>query len=293
MRESYKKAMNEISLSEEMKKSILENTLKAANNKKKNSKVVYMRRLAGVAACLVVCVFSFHVASEHGMIMPDEVSEQGLSSAPLTSGIAGNESDTDNSGSNIIRDDAAVKNSEGNVVVDNSGINIAQKNDDLDNSQTNIAASVLNPGNEIKNDEMEQGINLGSAFIGNPIQNDLDKEQIEAELGYSVETPSYIPDGYQQSDMALIAGHLVQVTYESESDTICYRMAKGSEDISGDFNSYDNVETVKINDADVTLKGDDSLYYNAAWVDDDASYSIRSDRGLEKEIMTAIVESVR
>ncbi len=270
MRESYKKAMNDISLSEEMKKSILENTLKAANNKKKSSKIVYMKRFATMAACLVVCLFSYHVASEYGKVSY-EGAETDLSSAPpLVSEI-----------------------SEAVADADNSEANVAQKNDNADNSKANIDLSAPNLEKEIQDNELEQGINLGAVQSVNPIQNGLNKERIEAELGYSVETPSYIPDGYQQSDMALIGDNLVQVTYENESDTICYRMAKGSEDISGDFNTYDKVETVKINDIDVTLKGDDLVYYNAAWMKSGSAFSLSSDEGLAKETMIKIVENVK
>lgn len=281
MSNGYKRAMDNITLSEETKKSILENTFKAANNKKKNSKVVYMRRLAGMAACLAVCLFSYHVANDYGYV-PSEVIEPDVSVAPLVSEAAPLDENTGDSGEKIIQRNGDKK---------NSGESIVQSVPDTGGvADIGSAADI---GNSAGNDETDQNINLGIVQSINPIQDSLDEEQVEKELGYSIKTPEYIPDNYQQSDISLISGHLVQITYENEGDIICYRTAKGSVDISGDFNVYEKNEIVKINNLDVTLNGDDSAYYNAAWADGDASYSISSDKGLEKETMTAIVESVR
>lgn len=148
-------------------------------------------------------------------------------------------------------------------------------------------APVLSAENPDSN--IPQSSNDKTSFDGNPVQDITDTEQIKKEPGYSVKTPAYIPENYQVSDMCVIAGDLAQITYKSENDTLCYRIAKGDDDISGDYSSYINTETIHINNSDVTIQGNDNLYHKASWTDNGESFSLCSDSGIEKETMVDMI----
>lgn len=117
-------------------------------------------------------------------------------------------------------------------------------------------------------------------------------KEIEQELGYDIKVPHYVPDDYEMDSLSAPFGEFAEITYTNETDTLYYRTAKSSEDISGDYNDYTDVETVTINDNDVTIKGNNNLYHNASWFAEDETFSIRSDNGVEKDTMIDIVESV-
>ena len=116
--------------------------------------------------------------------------------------------------------------------------------------------------------------------------------EIEHKLGYDIKIPHYIPDDYKTDSLSAPFDAFAEITYSTETDTLYYRTAKSSEDISGDYNNYSEIETVVINDIDVTIKGNDNLYHNASWFSDDEAFSIYSDNGIERDTIIDIVESV-
>lgn len=123
-------------------------------------------------------------------------------------------------------------------------------------------------------------------------ENMSDIAEIEQELGYDIKIPNYVPDDYKMDSLSAPFGEFAEITYTNETDTLYYRTAKSSEDISGDYTDYADVETVIINDNDVTIKGNNNLYNNASWFAEDEAFSIYSDNGVEKDTMIDIVKSV-
>lgn len=130
--------------------------------------------------------------------------------------------------------------------------------------------------------------------IPNPFVSYESIEDAKAVLDYIPAVPSYIPEGYVLDDISVMDNEMLQlICTDKNGSRILYRTAKGSEDISGDYNSYKNIETVKVNGCDVVLKGNDNLYHNASWADNDYSFSVSGDNGIEKEIMVKVVEGVK
>ena len=132
----------------------------------------------------------------------------------------------------------------------------------------------------------------GGVCAGYPGENLSAIAEIEQELGYTIKIPHYVPDDYKTDSLSAPFGAFAQITYTNETDTLYYRTAKGSEDISGDYNDYSEIETVVIHDNDVTIKGNDDLYHNASWVSGDEAFSLYSDTGMEKDTMIDIIKSV-
>ena len=134
------------------------------------------------------------------------------------------------------------------------------------------------------------GMSAPTALGAAPNIEGMELSEIRKEAGYDFKIPFYIPQGYEMNDTSLMFGSMVQISYEKDENRLIYRTDNTSEDISGDYNVYENTEEKKIGGADVTVKGNDDKYNSASWNDTNA-YSVYSDEGLDKSEMIKIIES--
>lgn len=118
-----------------------------------------------------------------------------------------------------------------------------------------------------------------------------DIDAVRQTLGYSFKLPHFMPDGFKAESVSLLFGGLVQLTYSDGESTIFFRTEKTDEDISGDYNIYETVESAEIGGAEITLKGRDGKFFTAVW-NDGCAYSLFCAEGLGKETMLEIAESV-
>ena len=91
---------------------------------------------------------------------------------------------------------------------------------------------------------------------------------------------------YQKYD-----GDLAEIMYSDGSQTLSYRISKGSEDNSGDYNEYETTYTKTINGFSMTLEGNGTLIYKAVYQQGGYSYSITASKGLtEQQLMQMLGE---
>ena len=93
-----------------------------------------------------------------------------------------------------------------------------------------------------------------------------------------------------------IEDDMIEVIYFNDTDNegLRIRKAKGTDDISGDYNEYKNVETVKIGDYDVTEKSDGGNILVVIWTDGTFSYAIDTDRAeLSKEDVANLISNIK
>jgi len=115
----------------------------------------------------------------------------------------------------------------------------------------------------------------------------------------SYTAPDKIPEGYTESLIQAIKGDLVQIIYKNGENEIIFRQAKkGKEiqDISGDYNVYDEKNTIMIDDLEVVIKGNGGMVSNALWTNGDFIFSITvtpGENGIEKTDMIHMIESIR
>ena len=105
-----------------------------------------------------------------------------------------------------------------------------------------------------------------------------------------------LPDAIGSSDKRIYRAmndEMIEVIYmNGEDETGRVRKARGSEDISGDYNEYAETETVSVGGIDVLLKGDAGLVKLAVWTNDGYTYSASAEAGLTADEMTALVSAV-
>ena len=86
-----------------------------------------------------------------------------------------------------------------------------------------------------------------------------------------------------------IENEMIQAFYGEDGSDMLIRKALGTEDISGDYNEYAQIETVD----GVTLKGENDLFSLALWTDGTYTYSISVESTLSRIEMMALVNGVK
>ena len=127
--------------------------------------------------------------------------------------------------------------------------------------------------------------------IINPIEGFDTIDEAQKALKFKVTVPKELLGKYNIKYINTISRDLFQICYISKQGDILFRMAQGTEDISGDYNNYKTNIIVKINGSNVRLKGDDNLIKVAAWSVNNMSYSISVNDGMNQDDIIKIIKS--
>lgn len=87
---------------------------------------------------------------------------------------------------------------------------------------------------------------------------------------------------------------MLEVIYLSGEDEVArIRKAPGTEDISGDYTTYAQMETASVSGAQVILKGDAGKVSLAIWTVEEYTYSVHVEDGISAADMTRLVSNIR
>lgn len=114
----------------------------------------------------------------------------------------------------------------------------------------------------------------------------------EKQTGFYITLPDAIGSSNNKIYRAMNDEMLEVIYVNGEDETGRIRKARGSEDISGDYNEYAETETVSVGGIDVLLKGDAGLVKLAVWTNDGYAYSVSSEAGMTADEMMALVSAV-
>lgn len=133
----------------------------------------------------------------------------------------------------------------------------------------------------------ENNVQIPNPFI--PYEN---IDAAKKALSFNPSVPTVLPEGYNIDEITVMDNNFLQIVYKNDKDeTIRYRIAKSSEDISGDYNTYANEKRVTIGNYEVTVRGNENIS-GAIWSSDDISYSILSDKELSEKEINNIIQSL-
>ena len=65
-----------------------------------------------------------------------------------------------------------------------------------------------------------------------------------------------------------------------------------NKDISGINESFENTETLYVNNLEITVKGNNNLYNLALWTNNGYSYSIYFSEGIDKTVILSTIVSI-
>ena len=134
-----------------------------------------------------------------------------------------------------------------------------------------------------------------STEIPNPFIEAKNLDEASKIAGFTLSVPANYED-YKKQTIQAIENDMIEVIYFNDTDNegLRIRKAKGTDDISGDYNEYKNVETVKVGDYDVTEKSDGKNIFVATWTDGTYSYAIDIDRAeLSKEDIENLISNIK
>lgn len=136
--------------------------------------------------------------------------------------------------------------------------------------------------------EDENNVQIPNPFV--PYESLADVKEV---LSFDPVVPSVLPADFEQNKITSTGSDFLQIVYTDSSDNrIVYRMAEGSEDISGDYNTYKINKEVKIGDLIVTMRGNDKIS-NAVWVNGEFAFSVSFDVEIEETEVTNLIENIK
>lgn len=133
----------------------------------------------------------------------------------------------------------------------------------------------------------------GNASVANPwVDYDSPDEAIAA-VGFNITVPEEI-EGFDAPIYRVMSNELLEVLYPCTDGGLRIRKAAGEEDISGDYNTYAETQTVSTpgEDGVVTLKGSGGSVSCATWISGAYTYSITAQPGVDVLTMTDLVNTV-
>lgn len=117
---------------------------------------------------------------------------------------------------------------------------------------------------------------------GNGIVETGSLEQLAAAVGFAVEEPNALPFEVETTTYVSYWNKLAEITYTGEGRTAALRKSPGTEDNSGDYNTYSAVREVHMGPLAVTLKGSGEAFTLAIWSENGYAYSIRLSEGISE-----------
>ena len=135
-----------------------------------------------------------------------------------------------------------------------------------------------------------------STQIPNPFVEVKNLDEASKIAGFSLEVPETYED-YKKQVIQAIENDMIEVIYleeESGYEGLRIRKAKGTDDISGDYNEYKDVETVKVGDFEIIEKGSEGNISVATWNDGTYSYAIDvAEASLTKDTIANLVSNIK
>lgn len=119
-------------------------------------------------------------------------------------------------------------------------------------------------------------------------------EESEKAVGFDIAVPESYGD-YSELSYIVIGGEMLEVQYRDSGENrgMSVRKARGNEDISGDYNQYDDITETQVGGSTVTIKGSGGEFSLALWVSGDYSYSVSVESGIPETELIKILEKIK
>lgn len=130
-----------------------------------------------------------------------------------------------------------------------------------------------------------------SSKIPNPYVDCSTLEDASALAGFEFSVPDAI-ENYSERIIRAIPDDMIEVIYNNGDKEIRIRKASGKEDISGDYNDYDEENTVKSDNLEIVTRGTEGKIYVATWVNGDYTYSLTTSDGMDSDSVVKLIQDI-
>jgi hypothetical protein len=117
------------------------------------------------------------------------------------------------------------------------------------------------------------------------------KEELSSLVNFSVEELKELPFQITEKRYAAYGDDMAEITYLGEQQQLSFRKSVGTEDNSGDYETYSLDKKVAVEGVDVTLKGEENKISLAVWTKDGYAYSMRVSEGITEQEMIAMIKA--
>lgn len=135
---------------------------------------------------------------------------------------------------------------------------------------------------------------LSGEYVANPVAQIVacsSIEELSQTAGFSVEELHALPFAVQSTSYEWCWDKWAEVTYTGKKNSVEYRKAVGTEDISGDYTEYVQITTETVHGVEVTIKGNDDRYRLAVWQSEGYMFSVWIEQGIPYSKMIDLVQS--
>lgn len=129
-----------------------------------------------------------------------------------------------------------------------------------------------------------------NAQLPNPFTEHETLEELEKTVAFDVTLPSF-ENSYKATDFIDINRETADIRFSDGKNEITFRKAKGTEDISGDYNTYSSNKTIKIKNTDVKVRGNNGVN-TATWQKDGFTYSLSFETAVSEADFTKCIENI-
>ena len=134
----------------------------------------------------------------------------------------------------------------------------------------------------------------GDVMIQGPVEAG-SAQELSNNIGFDVEDVPALFNSATDVHYTAI-GDIAQIVYTTADNTISYRKAPGSDDISGDYNTYATIIEKEFDNINVTIKGNEdendvNKFFNVTWTKDGYSYSLSFENGVDLAEVENIINS--
>ena len=129
--------------------------------------------------------------------------------------------------------------------------------------------------------------------IPNPWQDFASLEEAVKAVGFDFVAPDTLTGCDKVAYQVIPDDQIIEVLYlNGEERQVSVRKAVSSENISGVYTQFDQVEQVEVDGRSVTMSGDGETVSLATWTDGDYSFSVYADNGLAQGDMAQLVSQI-
>ena len=116
-------------------------------------------------------------------------------------------------------------------------------------------------------------------------------DEAQKVLPFSAVVPSNVKE-YELEIVSVMSNEMLQLIYKNGDKEITYRVEKGSNDISGDYNEYKDIKTVKVGDVEVKVRKSEETM-STIWTNGGLTFSLYSNGNLTEKDITDIISSIK
>lgn len=142
---------------------------------------------------------------------------------------------------------------------------------------------------------IDNTINIGenTVQVTSDIVEYSSKSDLSLSVGFEVKEIKNVPFDVEKIQYISYWKDLAQIIYSGKDNSITFKMSQGNEDISGDYNEYEETKTYAVDSNSIILKGSNGLYNLAVWKDDKFSYALQLDMAMSEKDLSSIIESIK